>query len=58
MFLFQYRIIVQKELVDKLIKVMNDMSDQDRKNIFEILSNTYCWFCGSEKLPCNCMKDE
>lgn len=33
-------------------------SDQERELVFTVLREFFCFECGSDRLPCSCMKDE
>ena len=41
-----------------LIDRMKSLSDDQRKDIINNITSNYCYHCGSEYLPCYCMRDD
>lgn len=46
------------ELCNEVVKTLQTMKQDDREEFFDALRRRFCLECGSDRLPCNCLRDE
>lgn len=45
-------------LTKTLIEQMEGLTDKERKDIINEITDNYCFHCGNKNLPCYCMRDD